>query len=92
MCFLHGIPFFLNSWKTPRKLSITNNGLSNVARATLFKLLSVVDILLRIPQKFRNIFLKKQLRKAVLAAFHQIKIKGCNLKSLFQFSEDSLDS
>ena len=63
--FLNSI--FIKFCKISRKLSTTEGDNSNIAGAILHKSLSAVDILLPILQEFRNIFLKKHLRKAAEA-------------------------
>ena len=69
-CFLDWkLKLFLNSYKIFRKLLITESDYTNVAGAASLKLLSLVDISLRILKKFRKSFLKKHLRKAAPAAF-----------------------
>ena len=68
-----------------RNLTITESDYRNFAFATLLKSLSVVDILLRILQDFRNHFLKEHLRKTATAAFLPINIRGFDLKPPFRF-------
>ena len=65
--FLNNI--FIKFCKISRELSITEGDNSNVAGATLHESLSAADILLPIFQEFRNIFLKKHLRKAAEATY-----------------------
>ena len=79
---------FLNFCKISWKLSITESDNSNVAGATLLKSLSAVDILLPILQEFRNIFLKKRLRKAaeatctcfIVMTLHSSSHQRCSIK------------
>ena len=66
---------FLNFGKISRKLSTTESDNSNVAGATLLKSLSIVDILLPILQEFRNIFLKKHLKKTAEATCNDSTFK-----------------
>ena len=71
-----------------RKLSTTESDNSNVAGATLLKSLSIVDILLPILQEFRNIFLKKHLRKTAevtctffnVITLHSSSHQRCSIK------------
>ena len=71
-----------------RKLSTTESDNSNVAGAALLKSLSIVDILLPILQEFRNIFLKKHLRKTAEATctpfnvmtLHSSSQQSCSIK------------
>ena len=77
---------FLNLCKISRKLPITESDCNNLAGATFFKSLSIVDTFLQIHQKFKYGFGKQYLRKAAPAAFLQIKIKRFDLRYYATFN------
>lgn len=62
---------FLSSWQISSKLPNTESDFSNIAGVASQKLLSVLDIFLRILQEFR----------IASATFCQIKLNGFDLKS-----------